>query len=74
MSEPKIDRGQIFRGADLTEEDLSTLANDARIICLWCMRNRIKRVDWNTQVREALRARLGRRPLVIAPKVGAAEE
>lgn len=73
MSEPKADRGQISRGADLTDEDLETLANDARIVCLWCMRNRIKRPEWNKQVREALRARLGRRPLVIAPRVGESE-
>ena len=55
---------QIPRGADLTEEDLDVLADDAVTVSWWCMRNRIKRPQQKAQVREALRARLGRRPLV----------
>jgi hypothetical protein len=34
------------------------------------MRNRIKRLDQQAQVREALRARLSRRPLVIQKTEG----
>jgi hypothetical protein len=60
------DREQIARGADLTEDDIATLAADAICVSWWCMRNKIKRTDQQEQVRQALRARLGRRPLIIA--------
>jgi hypothetical protein len=60
------DREQIARGADLTEHDIATLAADAIEVSWWCMRNKIKRTDQQEQVRQALRARLGRRPLIIA--------
>jgi len=60
------DGQQIERGSDLTEQDIDTLAADAIAVSWWCMRNRIKRPDQQEQVREALRARLGRRPLVIS--------
>ena len=61
--------GQISRGADLTDDDLDMLAEDACVVSWWCMRNRIKRSQQREQVREALRARLGRRDLVEdAPK------
>lgn len=56
---------QIPRGADLTDDDLELLAEDACVVSWWCMRNKIRRPDQRAQVREALRARLGRRPLVI---------
>jgi hypothetical protein len=56
---------QIPRGADLTDADLDLLAADALAVSWWCMRYRVKRPDQQVQVREALRARLGRRPLVI---------
>lgn len=55
---------QIPRGADLTDEDLHVLAGDAVETTLWAMRNRIRRPEWTNQIRESLRARLGRRPLV----------
>lgn len=58
---------QIERGADLTVEDIALLADDARVICLWCMRNKMKREQWVDEIRKGLEARLGRRPLVIAP-------
>lgn len=51
----------IPRGADLTEADIAALADDAVVVCLWSMRNRITRDQWTAQVREALRVRLGRR-------------
>lgn len=56
---------QINRGSDLTDEDLDLLADDAVEVCLWAMRNKVKRDGWKRQIREAMRARLGRRPLVI---------
>lgn len=56
---------QIARGADLTEEDIDVLAQDAIETSWWCMRNRVKRPDQHEQVKQALRARLGRRPLVL---------
>jgi hypothetical protein len=59
------DGHQITRAADLTEADIDLLAADAIAVSWWCMRNRIKRLDQQAQVREALRARLSRRPLVI---------
>ena len=59
------DPGQISRGADLTEEDIDLLAADAIVVSWWCMRHRIKRPDQREQVRQALRARLGRRPLIL---------
>lgn len=62
----------IPRGADLTAEDIALLADDAIAVSWWCMRNRIKRPDQAEQVRRALEARLGRRPLVIETQ-GAAE-
>ena len=56
----------IIRGADLTEDDLALLADDMLIVTCWCMRNRLRRDVWKRQLHETLRARLGRRPLVIA--------
>lgn len=57
---------QITRGADLTDADLALLAEDVCVVMWWCMRNRIKRPDQAVQVRHAIEARLGRRPLVEA--------
>jgi hypothetical protein len=65
-----MDDLQIARGADLTDADIDLLAADAVVVSWWCMRNRIKRPDQQVQVREALRARLGRRPLVIRKTKG----
>jgi hypothetical protein len=62
------DPGQIQRGADLTEEDIELLAADAIMVSWWCMRHRVKRPHQQEQVKEALRARLGRRPLVVQEK------
>ena len=59
------DANQIPRGADLTEEDIDTLAADAIVVSWWCMRHRIKRPDQREEVKQALRARLGRRPLIL---------
>lgn len=56
---------QIRRGADLTADDIATIAEDAVTVSWWCMRHRIKRPDQAEQVRRAIEARLGRRPLVI---------
>ncbi|MEO1108241.1 MAG: hypothetical protein AAFX90_09995 [Pseudomonadota bacterium] len=56
---------QIPRGTDLTEDDIATLALDAIETSWWCMRHRIKRPDQHEQVKQALRARLGRRPLIL---------
>lgn len=62
-----IDPGQILdRGRDLTADDIAQLAEDAIAVSWWCMRNRIKRPDQAAQVRAALEARLGRRPLVVS--------
>lgn len=63
MGDPPTD-APIPRGADLTEADLQVLADDMRTVTVWCMRNRLKRDEWTAQLRETLRARLGRRPLV----------
>lgn len=57
---------QIARGADLTEADIALLADDARVVCLWCMRNKMKREQWVDEIRKAIEARLGRRPLVVS--------
>ena len=57
---------QISRGADLTEADLALIADDMLIVTIWCMRNKLRRDHWKRQLHETLRARLGRRPLVIA--------
>lgn len=51
----------ISRGADLTEDDIATLAADAIHVSWWCMRNRVKRDGQQEQVLQALRVRLGRR-------------
>jgi hypothetical protein len=56
---------QISRGADLTEADLALIADDVCEVTWWCMRNRIKRPDQAEQVKRAIEARLGRRPLVV---------
>lgn len=61
---PARSPGQISRGADLTEADLALIADDVCVVTWWCMRNRIKRADQIEQVRLAIEARLGRRPLV----------
>lgn len=55
---------QITRGADLTDADLALIADDVCAVTWWCMRNRIKRPDQVEQVKRAIEARLGRRPLV----------
>lgn len=57
---------QIPRGSDLTEDDIALLADDVVVVCAWCMRNRLKRDRWAEQIRETLKARIGRRPLVVA--------
>lgn len=57
---------QISRGADLTDADLALLAEDVCAVTWWCMRNRIKRPDQVEQVKRAIEARLGRRPLVVS--------
>ena len=57
---------QIHRGSDLTEADIALIAEDVCAVSWWCMRNRIKRPDQAEQVKRAIEARLGRRPLVIA--------
>ncbi len=56
---------QINRGTDLTEADLALIAEDVCAVTWWCMRHRIKRPDQAEQVKRAIEARLGRRPLVI---------
>lgn len=56
----------IPRGSDLTEADLALLAEDVCAVTWWCMRNRVKRPDQAEQVKRAIEARLGRRPLVVA--------
>ena len=61
MSDPN----QIPRGADLTEADIALIADDARVVCLWCMRHKMKREQWVDEIRKAIEARLGRRPLVV---------
>lgn len=55
---------QIARGADLTADDIAVLTKDAVDVTIWCWRNRIKRPRMDDEVRKALEARLGRRPLV----------
>lgn len=55
----------IPRGADLTEADIALIADDVMAVTWWCMRNRIKRPDQAEQVKKAIEARLGRRPLII---------
>lgn len=62
MTEPR----QIDRGSDLTEADLALIADDVCAVTWWCMRNRIKRSEQAEQVKRAIEARLGRRPLVLA--------
>lgn len=57
---------QIHRGSDLTEADLALIAEDVCAVTWWCMRHRIKRPDQAEQVKRAIEARLGRRPLVIS--------
>ena len=57
---------QITRGADLTEADIALIADDVCVVKWWCMRNRVKRSDQAEQVKRAIEARLGRRPLVVA--------
>lgn len=57
---------QIPRGADLTEADLVLIAEDVCAVTWWCMRERVKRPQQAEQVKRAIEARLGRRPLVIA--------
>lgn len=57
---------QIHRGADLTDADLTLIAEDVCTVTWWCMRNRVKRPDQAEQVKRAIEARLGRRPLVIS--------
>lgn len=57
---------QIDRGSDLTEADLALIADDVCAVTWWCMRNRIKRPDQAEQVKRAIEARLGRRPLIVS--------
>lgn len=60
-----MSKGQITtRGADLTEGDFEILAEDMRVVTVFCMRNRLKRDEWKEQLKRALMARLGRIPLV----------
>jgi len=54
---------QIPRGADLTEADLAVLAADMQDICHWAMRVGIRRQQGRDEMRKALEARLGRRPM-----------
>lgn len=57
---------QIARDADPTESDIALIADDVCAVTWWCMRHRIKRPDQSEQVKRAIEARLGRRPLVVA--------
>ena len=66
----KADRIQILsRGHDLTVSVLDVIADDMRVVMLWCMRNQLKKTAAREQLRKAIEARLGRRPLVIAAPV-----
>jgi len=62
--ENRVMAAQITRGADLTEEDLRLIAEDALVVCGFCMRHHVKRDPWLEQGHQAVRVRLGRRPLV----------
>jgi len=62
------DPNQIPRGADLTEADIALIAEDVCAVTWWCMRERVKRPQQAEQVKRAIEARLGRRPLVIDGK------
>lgn len=57
---------QIARGADLTEADIALIAEDVCAVTWWCMRERVKRPQQAEQVKRAIEARLGRRPLVVS--------
>lgn len=59
------DWDQIPRGADLTDEDLAILAEDARVVSLWSARHQLKKPAQIEQTKAAFEARLGRRPLVL---------
>lgn len=56
---------QIHRGSDLTDSDIALIADDVCVVMWWCMRHRVKRPDQPEQVKRAIEARLGRRPLVF---------
>lgn len=58
---------QITRGADLTDEDIRVLAEDAYVTRNWAaLKMRIQTPEAiKEQMFQALRARLGRRPLII---------
>lgn len=57
----------IPRGADLTEADLTALAEDMFDIGNWARRVGLKRPAQVDQMRRTMEARLGRRPLVMTP-------
>jgi hypothetical protein len=57
----------ITRGADLTDEDLRLIVEDFVAVRNWAaLRMRLGVPDMKEQLFQALRARLGRRPLVVA--------
>lgn len=65
MSDP----GQIPRGADLTDDDLRQLVEDFYEVRNWCaLKMRMGVPDMKEHLFQALRARLGRRPLVLQEK------
>lgn len=56
---------QIPRGADLTDDDLRTIVDDFYVVRNWAALRMRKGPDFiKEQCFQALRARLGRRPLV----------
>jgi hypothetical protein len=57
---------QIPRGADLTDEDLRVLVDDFYTVRNWCaLKMRMGVPEMKEHLFQALRARLGRRPLVM---------
>lgn len=66
----KTSPDQIRRGADLTGTDLAVIANDMRVVMSFLMRHGVCKAEQERQLARSLEARLGRRPLVIAPVTG----
>ena len=59
-SEDSCAADPIKRGADLTDADLALIAEDMQVVTVFCMRNRLKRPEWQKQLLKTLRWRLGR--------------
>ncbi len=60
------DPGQIFRGADLTDDDLRQMVEDVYEVGNWAaVKMRMGVPELKEQLFQALRARLGRRPLIL---------